>query len=102
VKDLFAAGVNYIKLVELAPPKVRPELEKIFREHKDYDFDAERFYRESEAAVEERDNDFQKALAALEVDGPEHMTAQLKKRIRASDSESLKAWRRELTHPETG
>jgi hypothetical protein len=35
-------------------------LEKNFREHNDYDFDAERFYRESEAAVEKRTTIFKK------------------------------------------
>ena len=46
--------------------------------------------------MEEHDNDFQKALAALEVDWPERVTGQLRERIRASDSESLKAWKQEL------
>ncbi len=39
-------------------------MEKIFREHNDYDFDAEGFYRESEAAVEERDYDLQSLCRA--------------------------------------
>lgn len=93
---IFEAGVAYIRTLQAAPEALRPELERIFREHNGYDFDAERYYRESEGALEEYTAEYEEALAKMEVDWPNPLTAEIRARLALAPIEEINQWKAEI------
>jgi hypothetical protein len=81
---LFKAGIEFINVLKLAPEVLRPKLRDVFREYQGYEFDAERFYRESEASLDERERASGAVLAALEVDWPERFDDELRAGLHAA------------------
>lgn len=73
---LVKAELAYLEIMKHAPDSLQPELQKIFRESHGYDFDAERFYRETEQSGEDNINEYNQALAKMEITWPDHFTAE--------------------------
>lgn len=94
--NIFEAGVAFIRTLQAAPGALRPELERIFREHNGYDFDAERYYRESEAALEGYTAAYQEALARMEVDWPDRLTAETGARLARAPLAEINQWKAEV------
>ena len=96
-QGLAKAALPLLEIMKTAPTPLRPGLEQIFRESHGYDFDAERFFREGEAALEKCEADYRKALATMESNWPEWMTAATRQRLDAADSgAAIDQWRAEL------
>lgn len=92
---IFDLDLQHIKIMQLAPPELLPGLEKIFREKMGYDYDAERFYRESEAAQGKYETEFNQACATMEVDWPERFDAETRARLSQAPIEEINQWKAE-------
>ena len=90
---IFDAGLQHIKIMQLAPPELLPGLEKIFREKMGYEYDAERFYRESEAAQTEYEAEYKQAFATMEVNWPERFDAEIRARLSQAPIEEINQWK---------
>src|SRR6266849_354097 len=84
------------RLVQLAPAALRPELERIFRQYHGYDFDAERFYRDCEADLEECENAYRKALANMDANWPEGAATHDRQRLDSASLPEIDQWRGQL------
>jgi hypothetical protein len=93
---IFEGGVALLELMKVAPEKMRPGLEKIFRESMGYDFDAERFYRENEADFEIYDTEYAQAFAKMEVTWPDRFSAETRARLARAEIEEINAWKVEV------
>jgi hypothetical protein len=93
---LFEASVAFIKFMQLAPADHRAGLEKIFREHSGYDFDAERFYRDSEAAQECYQAEYRRFLARMEIDWAERFAPATRARLAKASLEEINQWKAEV------
>lgn len=93
---IFESGVALLEVMKTAPEKLRPGLEKIFRESMGYDFDAERFYRENEADFAIYDAEYAQALAKMEATWPDHFTAEIRARLARAEIEEINAWKADV------
>ena len=90
---IFDLDLQHIKIMQLAPPELLPDLEKIFREKMGYDYDAERFYREAEAAEGEYETEYKQAFATMEVDWPERFDPETRARLSQAPIEEINQWK---------
>jgi hypothetical protein len=93
---IFKTGVTFLEIMKTAPEKLRPGLEKVFKESIGYDFDAERFYRENEADFEKYEAEYAQALAQMEVTWPDHFTTETRARLTHAAIEEINAWKAEV------
>jgi hypothetical protein len=96
-EQLLKMSVNFINVMKHAPPQLRPELEKVHREHMKKEFDPTTYYRDAEADAAAEEAKFRKALAGLEVDWPERVDAALRGRMEQLDGSGATAWQAEVS-----
>ncbi len=90
---IFKLDLDHIKIMQAAPPELLPELKRIFREKMGYEFDAERFYREAEAAEGEYEIEYNQAFATMEVDWPERFDPETRARLNQAPIEEINQWK---------
>lgn len=93
---MFDLGIKFLKVMEVAPPPLRPSLEQIFREDHGYDYDPERFYRESEAEAEVCAADYNQALLEMGIVWGDRLTPALRQRLASADLPEVNRWRTEV------
>jgi hypothetical protein len=94
---LFQADIAYLNVMKHVPDSLRPELEKIFRESQGYDFDAERFYRQIEKDGRDNTTEYNQALAKMDVNWPDHFTAETRAGLAQAPIEEINAWKAEVS-----
>ncbi len=77
-------------------PEVRPEIERIHREHMGRAYVPEREYRESEADADAAEAAFRKSMAEFAADWPDRLDAALRQRLLEADGAALRAWWEEI------
>ena len=95
-EQLLKMSVNFISMMKHAPPQLRPELEKIHRDHMKKEFEPSAHYQEAEADAAEEEAKFRKALAGLEVDWPERVDAAVRGRLEQLDGPGGNEWQAEV------
>ena len=95
----FRFAVDYIQAVQNAPRVLQMQLQDFFFDGFGYEFHAERLYRESEAAADRQEREYNHALSALAVDWPERVNAELRNRLSATDPRQLRRWKAMLPMP---
>ena len=97
VSEMFIGlAVNFIELMKHAPPEMRPELEKIYREHMGEEYDPAKDFRDTEKSIEQSEADFRKELAKLEIEWPERVDAAMRERLIKVDDPELADWQKEV------
>jgi len=96
-EKLLESDVIFIKLMKLAPPELRPEMEKIHRDHMGKDFEPISYYQQSEADTVESEAKYRKALAGFEVDWEERIDAALREKLGIADGVNYEEWQAEVS-----
>jgi hypothetical protein len=94
---IFEGGIAMLGIMKHSPETLLPGLQKIFRESMGYDFDAERYYRENERDLESYTVEYNEAFARMEVNWPEHFTAETRARLARAEIEEINSWKAEVT-----
>ena len=94
---IFRAGLAFLKIMQKAPEALRPGLEKIFREHNGYLFDAERYYRESEPSLAEYTAEYDQAFTQMELTWPDSFDTETRERLVQATIEEINLWKNDLT-----
>lgn len=95
-EQLLKMSINFISMMKHAPPELRPELEKIHRDHMKKEFEPTTYYQDAEAEAAGEEAKFRKALTGLEVDWPERVDAALRARLEQSDGAGADEWQAEV------
>ncbi len=95
----FRFAVEYISVVQIAPPILQAQLRGLFFHEFGYEFRAERLYREAEAVADCHEREYKKALSTLATDWPERVTTELRSRLCATNPRQLRRWKATLPMP---
>jgi hypothetical protein len=92
----FRFSVEYIRIVQNARCDLQAQLAVFFWDEFGCEFQAERLYRQSEAAADRSERDYKRALSALKSDWPELVNVELCRRLSATDPRQLRKWKATL------
>lgn len=97
--ELIAVSVKYIEVMKHAPPGVRPEMERVYREHMGRDFDPEHEYRDTVAHADQCEADFHRRWRQFQELWPEDATPAVHHRLLHDAIPDLRAWQAEHATP---